>query len=273
MVGNKESSDARQRLSFLDVLRGGVELARRAPLIALSTLAIIFFERILPINSIVATFLSDSAWANLFGLLRSLASPSATWIAAFSLLNALIGCWFTERAFEIRGYQNFDPAFAKFMQYVLRFLLFEFGVVILFVGFGVVVAWITSSVLYPLSPWLERGILLSLFLVTYPLFVMLVQLSLFWSRLKESQAQIAHATISALKALGLKGYWFFALTTAARIIAVSLSLLMLRSALPEVVRAAMVAFIITLVAIVLRGVRFQFQYVHSVHAGARSLTR
>jgi cellulose synthase/poly-beta-1,6-N-acetylglucosamine synthase-like glycosyltransferase len=252
-----------RRLSLANIFKGGAHLVRRMPSLALVTAISALLEPFLPDRSTFDRTLDRSAWDSLIGMFEISNLHLTTLGAALVLFQALLACWFTNGAFEIEEARALSTG--AFLHFVARFL---WTTVLLYAAFGTAAflfAFLLSGLIFPLSPIAEKVIFLGTGAVIFPASTMLHAFSVYWVYAKSSLLDAYRAVASSVMAYGLKGYAFFVFTIGIRLAGVAAWYAVLSSPIYYPVRLVLAAVILAMVTMFLRGIRFEFQYLHEVN--------
>jgi len=249
-----------RKLSLTNIFKGGAHLVRRMPSLVIVTMISALIEPFLPDRATFDRTLERSSWDSLVGMFQIENLPLTALGAALIVFQALLACWFTKGAFEVEE-GRVSSAWA-FVRFVGRFL---WTTVLLYGAFGVaafLIAYLLSVLVFPVSPVTEKIIFLGLAGAIFPASTMLHAFSVYWVYAKPALLDAYRAVLSSVMAYGVKGYAFFVFTIGIRLAGVAAWYGVLSSPIYYPVRLVVAAVILAMVTMFLRGIRFQFQYLH-----------
>ena len=251
-----------RRLSLANIFKGGAHLVRRMPSLVVVTAISALLEPFLPDRATFDRTLERSSWDSLTGMFEISNLHLTALGAALILFQALLASWFTKGAFEVEEGRVLSTR--AFLRFVARFL---WTTVLLYVAFGAAAflfAFLLSVLIFPISPIAEKIIFLGIGVVVFPASTMLHAFSVYWVYSKPFLLDAYRAVASSVMAYGLKGYGFFVFTIGIRLAGVAVWYAVLSSPIAYPVRLILAAVIIAMVTMFLRGIRFEFQYLHEV---------
>lgn len=251
-----------RRISLANIFKGGAHLVRRMPSIAVLTIASALIEPFLPDRAAFHGSLDRPVWDSLVAVL---ASPRSFIIAAVSLFvfQAVLGCWFTRSAFRIE--EGPERTVGGFARYLARYLLTASLVAMGFAAGAFLAAFLLAAIVFPVSPVAEKAIFLLAAAAGMPALAVLFSFATYWLYVRPSLPDAYRAIASSLLDYGLKAYGFFTFTVVLRLIGVMAWYAILSSPIAYPVRLLLAAIILAAVTMFLRGIRFEFQYLHEVN--------
>jgi hypothetical protein len=252
----------RRPLSVL--VRRGLELCLRNLPVAFATVGIAVAEPFLPRLQLAEVPLASSTWDIGHRTLSGLDVPIGATLLALTIVNAFLSCWFTSVAFDIRGLDG-RRLQTPFLSYVVRAFVFQAAVNVLLGAIGLALVWMASSLLFPVSPFAEKAVVLLLAILALPLVVMLFSFSLYWAFCHDRYADIGRAVFESVRTIGGRAYWFFGLTIGTRLGGAIAAILILRTPIPYPLQIAAVAVIVAAIGMLLRGVKFEYQHWRFAH--------
>jgi hypothetical protein len=178
-------------------------------------------------------------------------------VILLSLINAIVSCWFTKLAMELKYGLLRTTSYESFW-FLVRFLGCGLLVNVIFLSVGLVIVFALSPLIYPVSPIAEKATIGFAFVVFIPAFVALMALTLFWSFWRHAYRSVLGEIASAVAAYGWRAYKFFGLIMIIRLAANVSALTVLRVPIQYWVRIAVVIVIMTAVTMLVRGLRFEF---------------
>ena len=241
------------------------------PSLAVVTAISAMLEPFLPDRGAFDRTLERSSWDSLIGMFETSNLHFTALGAGLILFQALLACWFTKGAFEVE--EGRASSMRAFLRFVARFL---WTTVLLYAAFGVVaflLAFLLSVFVFPISPVAEKVIFLGTAAAVLPVSTMLHAFAVYWVYVRLALLDAYRAVASSVMAYGLKGYVFFAFTIGIRLAGVAAWYTVLSSPIYYSVRLVLAAVILAMVTMFLRGIRFEFQYLHEANrASPRSIS-
>lgn len=247
-------------LSLANIFKGGAHLVRRMPSLVAVTAISALLEPFLPDRNTFDRTLERSSWESLIEIFEPSNLHLTALGAALILFQALLASWFTKEAFGVEEGRVL-PMWA-FLWFVARFL---WTTVLLYAAFGAVAfafALLLSKLVFPISPVAEKLIFLGTAALVLPASTMLHAFSVYWVYAKPALLNAYRAVASSVRAYGLKGYAFFVFTIGIRLAGVAVWYAVLSSPIVYPVRLVLAAIVLAMVTMFLRGIRFEFQYLH-----------